>query len=337
LLLYTSVAAPLSVHAQQDPAPNAKKAEPQTGNINLPVSTENWGMPGDLKTGLEQLPPALVQTDEQPEFVRELVRLQWRTNDPVDVWVIRPKVAGKVPEKVPVILYLYSFNDDGERFHENGWCQRATADGYAAVGFVSALTDYRFKARSLKKSFLSELAESLGSSTHDVQFILNYLAQRRDIDMGRVAMFGMGSGGTIAILAAAADARIATLDVLDPWGDWPDWLKSSPLVPDEERPKYVSKEFLQSVSTLDPLVYLLGLHTPNIRLQQMLNEPITPPVARDRISADAPLRTTVVKYQGAEDLLQAWQTAGLSGWIKQQLRPQAPKGNGDDHHVAKNQ
>jgi acetyl esterase/lipase len=336
LLLLIVGATSISAPARQAPATSAKKAETQTGNINLPVSTENWGTPGDLKTGLEQLPPALVQTDEQPEFVRDLLRLQWRANDPIDVWLIRPKVAGKVPEKVPVILYLYSFNDDGERFHDNGWCQRATAEGYAAVGFVSALTDYRFTARALRKSFISELAESLGSTTHDVQLILNYLAQRPDIDMGRVGMFGMGSGGTIAILAAQADSRITTLDVLDPWGDWPDWLKSSPLVPAEERPKYVSKEFLQSVAALDPVVYLLGLHTPNIRIQQMLNEPITPPVAKERISAATPLHTTVVKYQSAEDLLKSWKTVGLSGWIKQQLRPQAPKGNGDDHHVAKN-
>jgi len=337
LLLFTPVAAPLSIRAQEDPAPKAKKAEPQIGNINLPVSTENWRVPSDLKTSLQVLPPMLVQTDEQPEFVRELVRLQWRMNDPIDVWVIRPKVAGKVPEKIPVILFLYSFNDDGERFHENGWCQRATADGYAAVGFVSALTDYRFKGRSLKKSFVSELAESLGSSTHDVQLILNYLAQRQDMDMSRVGMFGMGSGGTIALLAAEVDSRIATLDVLDPWGDWPNWLKSSPLIPEEERSKYLSKEFLQSVANLDPVLYLVGLHTPNIRLQQMLNEPITPLVAKERISVAAPIHSTVVKYQSAEDLMKAWQVSGLSGWMKQQLRPQAPKGNNDDHHVAKNQ
>jgi acetyl esterase/lipase len=337
LLLLTVVATSNSAFAQQAPAPSAKKTETQTGNINLPVSTENWDMPGDLKTGLNPLPPALVQSDEQADFVRDLLRLQWRTNDPIDLWLIRPKVAGKVPAKVPVILYLYGFNDDGERFHDNGWCQRATADGYAAVGFVSALTDYRFNSRSLKQSFVSELAESLGSTTHDVQLILNHLAQRGDIDMGRVAMFGIGSGGTIAILAAQEDARITTLDVLDPWGDWPDWLKSSPLVPQKERSNYLSKEFLQSVSTLDPVVYLLGMHTQNIRIQQLLNEHITPPAAKERISAAAPLRTTVVRYQRAEDLLQSWKTAGLSGWIKQQLHPQTPKEDGYEHPVVKNQ
>jgi hypothetical protein len=341
-LLLTVVATALPASAQQDRAPSPKTTQTQTGNINqpgninLPVSTENWGSLGDLKTGLELLPPALVQSDEQPEFVRDLFRLQWRANDPIDLWLIRPKVAGKVTEKAPVILYLYSFNDNGQRFHENDWCQRATADGYSAVGFVSALTDYRFRNRPLSKWFVSELPESLGSSTHDVQLVLNFLAQRGDIDMSRVGMFGLGSGATIAILAAQADPRITTLDLLDPWGDWSDWFKNSAIVPPQERPKYESMEFLHSLSTLDPLVYFPTLRTPEVRLQQMMNEPTTPYAAKERISAAAPLRATVVKYQSEKELFAAWQTAGLSGWIKQKLRPQPLKGTGDDHHVAKN-
>jgi acetyl esterase/lipase len=341
-LLLTVVATSLSAYAQQDQASNTKTAKTQpgnisqTGNINLPVSTENWGLPGDIKTGLEPLPPVLFQSAEQPEFVRELYRLQWREADPIDVWLIRPKVAGKVPEKAPVILYLYNYADNDERFRDNQWCKRATADGYAAVGFVSALTDYRFRNRGLSKWFVSELAESLGSTTHDVQLILDFLAQRADIDMSRVGMFGLGSGATIAILAAQADARITTLDLLDPWGDWPDWVSKSALVPPKERPKYESKEFLHSIAMLDPVSYLPTLKTPNVRLQLMLNGQITPPAARERIAAAVPFRATVVKYQSTEDLFKAWQTAGLSGWIKEQLRAQLPRGTGDDHRISKN-
>src|SRR5215472_13009229 len=271
ILLFTMVAATPSVFAQQDPVATAKAGKKQTGNsndpgnINLPVSTEKWGLLGDIKTGLEPRPPALVQSDDRPEFVRDLFRLQWRAGDPIDVWLMRPKVAGKLPETTPVILFLYSYDDSGDRFRDNEWCKRATADGYAAVGFVSALTDYRFKNRGLSKWFVSELPESLGSTTHDVQLILNFLSQRGDIDMSRVGMFGLGSGATIAILAAQADARISTLDVLEPWGDWANWVSKSAIVPQEERSKYQSKEFLNSVATLDPLVYLPTLKTPNVR------------------------------------------------------------------------
>jgi hypothetical protein len=336
LLFFTLAAVSNSLLAQQ--APSAKKPDIQTPNINLPVKpTENWSMPADIKTGLEPTPPALIQRDEKPEFVRELIRVQWRMNDPIEVWLIRPKVAGKVSEKIPLIMYLYSYPDTGERFRDDGWCKRATADGFAAAGFVAALTDYRYKNRPLKQWFVSELPESLGSTTHDVLILLGYFAQRGDLNVDRVGLFGMGSGGTIAILAAQADPRITTLDLLDPWGDWPDWLKDSPAVPQEERPKYLTKQFLQSVSTLDPVSYLPNLKTPSIRLQQTINEPVTPSTAKDRIAAAAPIRTTIVKYQNAEDLLKSWKTAGLSGWIKQQMRPEIPKAGGDDPHVAKNE
>lgn len=341
-LLLTSLAACFPLFGQQDQALSAKTAgmqaenSKQTGNVNLPRPTENWKSPVDIKTGLEPRIPAIVQSDERPEFVRDLIRVQWRDLDYIDVWFIRPKVAGKVPERSPVILYLYSYSDNDDRFRDIDWCKRATADGYAAVGFVSALTDYRFKMRPLSKWFVSELGESLGSTTHDVQLILNYLAQRGDIDMSRVGMFGLGSGGTIAILAAQADARITTIDVLDPWGDWPEFVRNSAILAPAERPKYESMEFLQSVATLDPVAYLPRLKTSNVRLQQTLNDPVTPPAAKERIAAAAPVRATVVKYQGAQDLYKSWQSAGLSGWIKQQLHPQLAKGAGDNHTAAKN-
>src|ERR1035441_1223230 len=49
---------------------------------------------------------------------------------------------------------------------------------------------------------------SLALTVHDVQMVLNYLETRGDLDMSRVGMFGQGSGGAIAVLAAAADSRI---------------------------------------------------------------------------------------------------------------------------------
>jgi hypothetical protein len=256
-----------------------------------------------------------MQSEEQPGFTRQLIRAQWRMNDPIDLWIARPKVTGKVP----VVLYLYSYTDVNDRFHDNGWCTRATAGGFAAVGFVSALTDYRYRARPMKEWFISELAESLGSTVHDVQLILNYLADRGDMDMDHVGMFGMGSGAAIAILAAHADSRIKTLDLLDTWGDWADWLRESPVVPEDERAKYSTAEFLKSVATLDPIAYLPSLKMGSLRLQQTLSEPVTPQSAKERIAAVVPDPSDVVRYGNAEDLLKAWETTGLSGWIKQQI------------------
>jgi hypothetical protein len=321
------LAAPYAAYAQHDITQDNKKKDVQSETkANAAPPLENWSVLGDIKTGLQPPLADVVQHDEQPDFVREVVRVQWRLGDPIDLWIIRPKLT----VKVPVILYLYNYTDANDRFRDNGWCKRASADGFAAVGFVSALSDYRYKARPMKQWFVSELRESLGSSVHDVQLILNYLSDRGDMDLDHVGMFGMGSGGTIAILAARADPRIKTLDLLDPWGDWPDWLKFSPVVPDEERSKYLTQEFLKSVAALDPLAYLPSLKTPSFRLQQTLTEPATPNTAKERIAAAVPDTSRLVKYMDAGDLLKAWKVTGLSGWIKQQMRSQTQKGSGDD-------
>lgn len=303
---------------QQDTDKDENAAAQAGGQLHLTRPKENWTVLNDLKTGLQPTVAAVLARSEQPEFVRELVHLEWRPGDPVELWITRPKTA----RKVPVVLYLYNYTDDGVRFRDNSWCKRATADGFAAVGFVSALADYRFKMRPMKQWFISELSESLGSTVHDVQLILNYLADRGDMDMDRVGMFGMDSGGTIAILAAQADSRIKTLDVLNPWGDWPDWLQQSPVVPEEERAKYTTPLFLKSVETLDPVAYLAKLKTPNFRIQQVLNDRATPKVAKERLAAAVPNQDLVVKYPSGEGLLQAWKSSGLSGWIKQQMQTQ---------------
>jgi X-Pro dipeptidyl-peptidase (S15 family) len=325
------LATPNGAYAQHEVAPKNKKADvPSKAKANAAPPAENWGVLNDLKTGLQPPVAAVVQRDEQPDFVREVVRAQWRLADPIDLWIIRPKVEGKVP----VVLYLYNYTDAGERFRENDWGKRASADGFAAVGFLSAMSDYRFKNRPMKQWFVSELPESLGSSVHDVKLILNYLVERGDMDTDHVGMFGMGSGATIAILAAHADSRIKALDLLDPWGYWPEWLKFSPVVPDTERPKYLTPEFLKSVAAVDPVAYLPSLKTPSFRLQQTLTEPATPNTAKERIAGAVPDSSRRVQYTNAEDLLKAWKVTGLSGWIKQQLRSQMPKGNGDDHRAA---
>jgi len=318
VLLSTSIAA----RPQQGTPAAAQKADASAKAVAQPVEKENWVSLTDVKTGLTPTPAAVVQSGEQPGgFVRELVMLGWRPNDAIELWISRPKSA----QKTPVILYLYSYTDKTTRFHDDSWCKRATADGFAAVGFVPALTDQRYRGRPMKEWFISELPESIGSTVHDVQLILNYLAERGDLDMDHVGMFGQGAGGAIAILAAHADPRIKTLDVLDPWGDWPDWLKSSPVVPDNERPMYVTQEFLKSAAPLDPVAYLSSVKTPNFRFQQVATDLATPKAAKDRLAAVVPAQAQVVKYAGPEDLMNAWKTSGLSGWIKQQLLPQKAK------------
>src|SRR5216684_3871874 len=154
----------------------------------------------------------------------------------------------------PVILNLYGYPADTAAYKMEVFQKELTKGGFAAVGFVSALTGHRYHGRPMKEWFLSELQESLATSAHDVQMILNFLAARGDLDMTRVGMFGQGSGATIAILASAVDPRIKVLDVLDPWGDWPTWMATSEFPPKDERPDYVKPEFLKKSRRSKPSI-----------------------------------------------------------------------------------
>jgi pimeloyl-ACP methyl ester carboxylesterase len=329
-LLLSLIALAGTASPEQNSSTNETKADTKNVPDSRPI--ENWAVLDDIKTGLQPRVPTQISREEQPEFVRELVRVQWRVGDPIDLWIMRPKTQ----TKVPVVLYLYSYPSDPDQFRDNGWCQRTTAGGFAAVGFLSALTGDRYHLRPMKEWFISELPESLGSSAHDVQLILNFLATRPEFDVEHVGMFGMGSGATIAILAAKADPRIKTLDLLDPWGDWPDWLRQSPVIPENERAKYTTPESLKAAAPFDPVAYLPHLKTRSIRLQQTLTDPITPKTAQERIAGSSRDPKEVVKYANPEDHLKAWRTDGLSGWIKQQLRAQVQDETREDHRASLN-
>jgi len=283
-----------------------------------PVGTlEDWSSLSLAKSELIPEPPLLGEKDaDDPRFTRELLQVQWRQGDPLDLYVIRPKGVAKPP----AILYLYSYPSETEIFQSDDFCATATRDGFAAIGFVSALTGHRYINRPMKEWFVSELQEALGSSVHDVQMILNYLATRDDLDMSRIGMFGVGSGGTIAILAAAVDPRIKTIDVIDPWGDWPEWMAKSSLIPETERPNYLKPEFLKKVAPLDPVEWLPQLKSQRVRIQQVLDDSVTPRVAQERINAAAGT-AQIVAFDTTEQFSRAVSGDKAVQWVKDQLRP----------------
>jgi hypothetical protein len=285
------------------------------------VATEDWTTPSINGLGWQPLPPMPGGTVERPEFTREFVRLQWRRGDPVDIFVVLPHGV----RKPRVVLYLYGFPSDQTRFMNDAWCKGATEKGFAAVGFVSALTGERYGGRPIKEWFVSELQESLVTTTHDVQMILNYLEQRGDLNTDRVGIYAQGSGASIAILAASVDSRITALDLLNPWGDWPDWLKQTPLVPENERPPFLRPEFLEKVATLEPLRVLPKLNAPFVRLQLVGDDPITPAVAKERIAAALPHGAELLQSENWVAYRKTWEEKKLWNWIKDQLdRPPSP-------------
>jgi hypothetical protein len=300
--------------------PSTAATVPAPGNETNPrLAGESWSSLSLAGSDLRAAQPLLGEKDEFPDFTRELIQVQWRQGDPIDLYVIRPRGLKKVAEKPPVILYLYSYPSETKRFQDNGYCQRVTQDGFAAVGFVSALTGHRYHDRPMKKWFVSELPEALVTSVHDVQMILNYLSTRDDLDMSKVGMFGQGSGATIAILAATVEPRIKVLDLLDPWGDWDEWMAKSSLIPEAERADYLKPEFLKQVAPLDPVLWLPQLKSLPIRLQEVNDDPITPEVCRQRIEAAAPRSAEVARFGDTRALYNASGGGRLFQWIKQHV------------------
>ncbi|WP_446744585.1 alpha/beta hydrolase family protein [Silvibacterium acidisoli] len=282
--------------------------------LDTPEQKEDWTKLPLNKSGLDltAINGVVYGKSEKPEFTSEVVRVQWRGGDPIDLYVVRPHGVSKPP----VILFLYDYLSDTDRFRNEAWCKRVVERGFAAVGFVSALTGQRYSTRPMREWFVSELQESLGSSTHDVQMIISYLASRGDIDTTRVGMLGENSGATIAILAAAADPRIKFVDAINPWGDWPDWLKESKVIPEPERAAYLKPEFLEKVAMLDPIKYLPQLGG-RVRIEQVATDPMTPGDVQAKIAASMASSNDVMHYADVESLVKVWMTQDW--WLKKKL------------------
>lgn len=312
-------AAPSASAAQGTPYKYAgiPGVDPQTGIPLYETIQEDWSSLQIGVSKLEPAPPVELQTDEGDGFIRTLVEVQWRPGDPIDLYVIRPKGVSKAP----AVLYLYDFKEDTDRFKNNGWAHRATSGGFAAIGFVSALSGSRFRSRPLRQWFVSELQESLGSTVHDVHFILDYLAQRGDIDMDRIGMFGQASGGTIALLAAAAEPRITAVDVLDPWGDWPVWLAKSPVLRDDAtHTDFTSPEFEAKVAPLDPVKWLPALKSKQVRIEQVMDNLATPDPCKDAIRNAAPKQAVIVRFNHFSDFAAQANGGKLFEWVKAELK-----------------
>jgi hypothetical protein len=286
------------------------------GDTRFDGIKEDWTSPALKSSSLRSIPPLVGYVDDRPDYSVELVQVQWRHGDPIDLYVMKPKGV----KKPPVILYLYGYPASTERFKDERFQKTVTSSGFAAVGFVSALTGHRYHDRPMKEWFLSELPECLATSAHDVQMVLDYLATRGDLDMTRVGMYAQGSGASIGILASATDARIKVLDTLDPWGVWPTWMADSPFVPEEERAEFVKPEFLKKAAALDPADWLPHIQAKKFRLQDAIFETNTPRAAKEQLRAAVPARATVAIYKTPGEFNAMVRANTQLEWIERELQ-----------------
>ena len=161
--------------AAQFEAASAPVADPADTRFN--GVKEDWTSPALKTSNLRPAQPLAALLNDYPGYTVELLQVQWRFGDPLDLYVMKPKGVAKPP----VILYLYGYPADTDRFKDEGFQRAVTKDGFAAVGFVSALTGHRYHDRPMREWFLSELQESLATSAHDVQMVLDYLADRKSV------------------------------------------------------------------------------------------------------------------------------------------------------------
>lgn len=278
--------------------------------------TEDWTSLGLSSSNLRPVPPLVGYINDYPGYTVELIQVQWRFGDPLDLYVMKPKGV----KKPPVILYLYGYPSDTDRFKDESFQNAVTKDGFASVGFVSALTGHRYHDRPMREWFISELQECLATSAHDVQEVLDYLGKRDDLDMTRVGMFTQGSGASIGILTSAVDPRIKVLDALDPWGDWPTWMATSPFVPEDERANYVKSEFLKKAEVLEPIEWLPKIQAKKFRLQDAIFEQNTPKASKEKLRAAVPPGSIVVIYKTPEEFNVMVRDNNGLGWMQQELR-----------------
>jgi hypothetical protein len=296
-LLLVAMSQPLCSQASmlENPASESKAEAPSD------TSVEHWDKLALKDNDLHPDPPIQGQLDNFPTFTRELIRVQWRSGDPIDLYIVRPSGVARPP----VIIYLYGYPREAVRFLDPAFCRTVTRNGFAAVGFSSMLTGQRYHDVPMNEWFVTELAHSLTGTAHDLQMTINYLDSRSDFDTGRVGIFGEGSGGTIALLAASVDHRIRAVDVLNPWGDWSTWLAGSHIVPDKERPDYLKPEFLKPLATLDPARALPMLNRPAVRVQQtMWDVDLIPAVSRDHIAMALAHSAVIVRYKDEQEYLE---------------------------------
>jgi hypothetical protein len=311
-LLFLQILLSQFAAAQFQPAspPIADPADARFNGIK-----EDWTSPALTNSNLKPAPPLAAYRNDYPGYTVELLQVQWRFGDPIDLYVMKPQGVNKPP----VILYLYGYPADTDRFKSEDFQKAVTKDGFAAVGFVSALTGHRYHDRPMREWFISELQECLASTAHDVQMILDYLATRNDLDMTRVGMFTQGSGASIGILTSAVDPRIKVLDALDPWGDWPEWMSTSPFVPEEERAQYIKPEFLKKAAALNPVDWLPKIQAKKFRLQDATFEPNTPKLAKEKLRAAVPAGTTLAIYRTPDEFNEIVRNRRELEWIRREL------------------
>ena len=178
----------------------------QTGPVTARSvgNLEDWSSLSLANSELVPEPPLLGEKYDNPQFTRELLQVKWRQGDPIDLYVIRPKGAATL-----LPFYISTATPPKPKCFVAIPIVRMSPGAIRCDWVCVGSQRPSIHQSADETAVVSELQEALGSSVHDVQMILNYLATRGDLDMSRIGMFGVGSGGTLSAILPPRLTRVS--------------------------------------------------------------------------------------------------------------------------------
>ena len=211
--------------------------------------TEDWTSPALKTSNLKPTQPLPAYINDYPGYTVELLQVQWRFGDPLDLYVMKPKAV----RKPPVILYLYGYPAGTDRFKDETFQKTVTKRWICGRGL---------RIRSHRTS-LSRPADA-GVVHQRIAGVLSHLGPRRADGLGlsrhpRRSRHEPGRNVYARVGSQHRDpgfgGRIRESKC---------WMRSTRGVcgrfgwqvlrfaPEDERANYVTPEFLKKAAALDP-------------------------------------------------------------------------------------
>jgi dienelactone hydrolase len=179
-------------------------------------------------------------------------------NGTVQAWLVRPVVESPAGTRAALVMWHWLDTEapDGNRREFLGEARQL-----ASRGVVCLLPQGRFPWSIDPSGSAADVAQ-VRAEVDRLRAGLDLLADRAEVDAGRLAVVGHDFGAMYGVLAAAEDERVAAIALIAPtprWGDWflPFWAI------DEDRIDY-----LRAMRPLDP-VEVIGRIAPRPILLQM--------------------------------------------------------------------
>jgi acetyl esterase/lipase len=261
---------------------------------------------GDLPDRERPVGGRLVGEETRDTYVLEKLVLDLNGIEPVPAYFVRPRQAAG---PLPVVLYNHAHGGDyvlgkdellvgRSALQGPPYAEALAARGYAALAIDAWVFGER-RGRSESETFKQMLWEGKvlwGMMVFDSLKAIDYLATRSDVDLTRLATWGLSMGSTMAWWVAALDERVKVTIDLCCLTDFQALIETRGL--DGHGIYYYVPSLLKQFSTAD--INALIAPRPHLSLAGVYDR-LTPPAGLDRV--DAALRRVYAEL-GASD---AWQ------------------------------